>query len=494
VTGIAAAPVHGDADRAAAQAAAPTRVPAASHRPVRPPQALRRPSELPVLRRCPCGSVTGASGECPACQAKRLAAESGTGAVPTPEAPPIVYDVLGQPGAPLDADVRAFMEPRLGQSLAATRIHTDGRAQRSAAAVAAHAYTVGRDVVFGAPGFDASDPRSLATLAHELAHTVQAGGAGWAGGPLELDSPHTESERAAGAVGRSVAAELRGAPAARVRPSEAVLGVRRQVLRQPAAEEPATATAEASGAPPAAAAAAGPAPSAASTAITGSLGLVSAGAPVPAGERLCFPPGPIMGAQWGSGFGTLAERFIEQDYCVTLGCLPGVTEYIDNNNPTAYLMFMRAHNPSLGSGAPAVALAAASVTGIARPDIMTDNGARRDYYEIKPFSPDGVAAGMAKLVEIVAFMSLLSLPYVPGTTYSPSKDIPMLSGMVLGEPLAVSLNVQRHLPGLVTYSLCLQGNLSAILAKVALAALLAWIVAQLLMMAAAAGVAALAVA
>lgn len=414
----------------------------APQRTVRAPPALRRPSELPLLRRA--------------------------------EAPPIVYDVLGRGGAPLDAGVRAFMEPRLGKSLVGTRIHTDARAQRSAAAVSARAYTVGRDVVFGAPGFDPRDRGSLATLAHELAHTAPDGAADWAGGPLALDSSHTESERTARDAGRSAASELGGGRATRMSSPAAARAVPGQVHRQPVGEEPAAAVSAPS--------AAG---SALSTAITGSLGPVSPGAPLPAGERLCFPPGPIMGAQWGSGFGTIAERFIEQDYCATLGCTPA-TEYIDNFNPTAYLTFMRAHNPSLLSGAPAVALAAASVTGISRPDLMTDNGVRREYYEIKPFSPDGVAAGMEKLVEIVAFMSLLSLPYIPGTTYSPSKDIPIMSGMVLGEPLGVALNVQRHLPGLVTYSLCLQGNLSAILAKVALSVLLAWIIAQLLMMAAAA--------
>jgi len=175
----------------------------------------------------------------------------------------------------------------------------------------------------------------------------------------------------------------------------------------------------------------------------------------------------------------IAERFIEQDYCDTFGCDP-ITTYFDNFNPTQYRDFLVAHNPSLGSGAKAVALAAASVTGIARPDIMCDDGVRKDYYEIKPLSPSGVTAGLRKLTAIQAFMAVLELPYVPGTTYSPSKDIPIMSGLVLGEPLTVSLNVQRFAPGLVTYSLCLEGNLVEILAKVALAALLAWIAAQLL--------------
>lgn len=186
-----------------------------------------------------------------------------------------------------------------------------------------------------------------------------------------------------------------------------------------------------------------------------------------------------MGPQWGSGFGTLAERLIEFDYCDTMNCT-ATTEYIDNYNPTAYLLFMQAHNPTLTSPPGSVALALASATGIARPDIMTDRPGRKEYYEIKPFSPTGVSDGMGKLVEIIAFMKTLSLPYAPGTAYAPAKDIPMWSGIVLGEPLGAALNVQRHLPGLITYSLCLRGNLSVLLGKVALAALLAWLIVQIL--------------
>lgn len=217
--------------------------------------------------------------------------------------------------------------------------------------------------------------------------------------------------------------------------------------------------------------------------ITGAL-VRGSGPTSSGGQRLCFPPAAFTNPQFGSGFGTIAERLIEQDYCDTLGCAP-TTTFIDNFNPTAYRAFLVSHNPSLRSRGKAIALAVASATGIARPDIMCDDGARKDYYEIKPLSPSGVAAGLEKLAEIAAFMAALGLPYVPGTIYSPSKDIPIMSGLVIGEPLTVSLNVNRFVPGLVTYSLCLEGNLAEILAKVALAALLAWIAAELL---AAAGV------
>jgi hypothetical protein len=196
-------------------------------------------------------------------------------------------------------------------------------------------------------------------------------------------------------------------------------------------------------------------------------------------ERLCFPPSAVTDPQFASGFGTLAERLIENDYCDTLSCAPATT-YVDNFNPTAYLNFMRAHNPSLTSALGIAALAVASTTGISRPDIMCDDGSRKDYYEIKPLSPSGATEGLAKLASIALFMSTLGLPYVPGVTYTPSKDIPILSGMVVGEPISVALNVQRFVPGLVTYSLCLEGNLSAILAKMTMLALMAWIAVQLL--------------
>lgn len=55
-----------------------------------------------------------------------------------------------------------------------------------------------------------------------------------------------------------------------------------------------------------------------------------------------------------------------------------------------------------------------------RPDILHDDGTRKDYYEIKPQSPTGIPDGMIKLVEIVAFMKGLSLPYKPGTVTAPT--------------------------------------------------------------------------
>lgn len=78
-----------------------------------------------------------------------------------------VHDVLGSPGRPLDAPLRAEMEARLGADFTDVRLHTDTTAQRSATELDAHAYTSGNHVVIG-PG--ATDKH---TLAHELTHVIQ---------------------------------------------------------------------------------------------------------------------------------------------------------------------------------------------------------------------------------------------------------------------------------------------------------------------------------
>jgi hypothetical protein len=63
-----------------------------------------------------------------------------------------VQEVLRSPGQPLDPATRAFMEPRFGHNFGHVRMHTDAKAADSARVVCAHAYTMGRNVVFGQSG------------------------------------------------------------------------------------------------------------------------------------------------------------------------------------------------------------------------------------------------------------------------------------------------------------------------------------------------------
>jgi hypothetical protein len=88
-------------------------------------------------------------------------------------APPIVHDVLSDPGRPLDAATRAFFEPRFGRDFSGVRIHTDARAAESAQALGALGYSHGQEIVFGPGQYAPAAPGGRRLLAHELAHVTQ---------------------------------------------------------------------------------------------------------------------------------------------------------------------------------------------------------------------------------------------------------------------------------------------------------------------------------
>jgi outer membrane protein OmpA-like peptidoglycan-associated protein len=114
---------------------------------------------------------------CAACEEEEqgLQREAAGGGMVAAAAPPIVHDVLNSPGRPLDPATHDFMAGRFGADFGDVRIHADSQAARSAAAVDALAYTVGRDVVFASGQYDPGGDAGRRLLAHELAHVVQQG-------------------------------------------------------------------------------------------------------------------------------------------------------------------------------------------------------------------------------------------------------------------------------------------------------------------------------
>ena len=84
-----------------------------------------------------------------------------------------VHEVVSSSGRPLEPEVRADMESRLGADFSDVRVHDDSAAAASASAVNAHAYTVGTNVVFQRDAYDPSSHAGQVTLAHELTHVVQ---------------------------------------------------------------------------------------------------------------------------------------------------------------------------------------------------------------------------------------------------------------------------------------------------------------------------------
>lgn len=102
-------------------------------------------------------------------------------------------------GGSLDAETRAFMEPRFGHDFAAVRIHADATAAQSARALRAQAYTTGDHIAFAAGRFAPSTDDGRVLLAHELAHVIeqrQSGVARIARKPDDAAGPQSLSKAA----------------------------------------------------------------------------------------------------------------------------------------------------------------------------------------------------------------------------------------------------------------------------------------------------------
>jgi hypothetical protein len=154
---------------------------------------MRVPVQL--QRKCACGASAGPEQECASCQELKLQrrAEGGSHAGPVPAS---VHSVLRSPGMPLDSGTRMVMEPHFRHDFGKVRVHADTAAAESAKAVRAAAYTVGRDVVFGAGQYAPDSPKGRQLLAHELTHVVQQSGAS-SGATLTVGAAHDAAEREA---------------------------------------------------------------------------------------------------------------------------------------------------------------------------------------------------------------------------------------------------------------------------------------------------------
>ncbi len=151
---------------------------------------VTRTAEPQIQRACACGGScakwSGDEEPGPASTIQRYA--SGTGE--RSEAPPIVSEVLGSAGRPLDRSTSSYMESRFGYDFSKVRVHTDSRAAASAEAIDSRAYTVGTNVVFAKGQFNPASSDGRRLLAHELTHVVQQ--AQGSGPPhFEPSSPHS---------------------------------------------------------------------------------------------------------------------------------------------------------------------------------------------------------------------------------------------------------------------------------------------------------------
>jgi outer membrane lipoprotein SlyB len=138
----------------------------------------------------------------------------------TETVPPIVRETLASPGEPLDRSTRANMDARFGYDFSRVRLHRDERAARSADAVGAVAYTVGRDVAFGRGFYQPHTSAGQRLLAHELAHVTQDEGKD-VPASLQIGRHDDVAERQAEADAARVNAHTAAAPAVASRPTRA---------------------------------------------------------------------------------------------------------------------------------------------------------------------------------------------------------------------------------------------------------------------------------
>lgn len=82
-------------------------------------------------------------------------------------------DTMCTGGETLPDDVRATYEKRFGNYFGDVRVHRDSQASESARTLNARAYTVGRNIVFGAGEYAPETTKGNKLLAHELVHVVQ---------------------------------------------------------------------------------------------------------------------------------------------------------------------------------------------------------------------------------------------------------------------------------------------------------------------------------
>jgi hypothetical protein len=155
------------------------------------------------------------------------------GGSPGDVAPAIVHDTLRSGGAPLPAEVSARMGRRFGHDFSRVLVHADARAEASADAVGARAYTVGHHIVFARGELAPATPSGERLLAHELAHTVQQDGSGSVLQRQIAVGGSDDPEEAA--ADHMAEAALRGDPAVVGAPAQAMsspLRLRRQLAPQ----------------------------------------------------------------------------------------------------------------------------------------------------------------------------------------------------------------------------------------------------------------------
>jgi hypothetical protein len=180
----------------------------------------------------------------------------------------------------------------------------------------------------------------------------------------------------------------------------------------------------------------------------------------------CIPPSYILPSEAAALFGVLAEGSIAKGYLAHVGrpafypALPAKDFFdisVGFGNLTLYAAFLNLHHPALGTSRLSKL---ASERQVKIPDLLTyDPPKSTEFYEIKPNSPDGRAAGRKKVPHVHALYQSFGLPYVPGMQWNPDNKMELFSGSLFGIEVFVYFHYFSLQPGLIVYEVCAEGKL-----------------------------------
>lgn len=189
----------------------------------------------------------------------------------------------------------------------------------------------------------------------------------------------------------------------------------------------------------------------------------------------CIAPSEIPGisSREASVFGAVAEDLIYADFVANYAIVSNEL-FRDANNPAAYLYFLAINNPHFTERLQRDYFMRLRAERLMRiPDFLVHKSSERAFYEVKPDSATGRAAGVEKVGTLSAVYGFYRLPYRAGRKFNPRDH----TVAIFGTALRATLRVRRAAPGLLVYKLCLRSE--GVMELATLAVLLRYIVRQM---------------
>lgn len=168
------------------------------------------------------------------------------------------------------------------------------------------------------------------------------------------------------------------------------------------------------------------------------------------GDRMCFRASFFFDRFIAQSLGRFVEPLIFENFCQRTGPCTA-DDFLDEAGPLNYTAFLKPRNPQV----PPERID--ELVSLRRPDILSHRDPKV-WYEIKPASVWGAVEAEMKLNTIPKEYAKRGLPYAPGQNYIPDDIVLGEFDTDAGEQLRLILALRRQAPGLIFYTLCVEGD------------------------------------